>query len=142
MKSLFEFNKELCTACGACLLACIDQNDNDIDKGELFRHVFTVEEKEKVEYFSLSCVHCDEAKCVDVCPKDCFKKEHKFVILDNQDCIGCKLCEKACEYGALIYGNDGKANKCNGCVERNECGMDAPCVMVCPTGALKFNMEV
>lgn len=37
MKSLFKFNKELCTACGACLLACIDQNDNDIDNGELFR---------------------------------------------------------------------------------------------------------
>ncbi|MFN1805768.1 4Fe-4S dicluster domain-containing protein [Clostridioides difficile] len=53
--------------------------------------------------------------------------------------MGCKLCEKACEYGALIYGNDGKANKCNGCIERYKCGMDSPCVMVCPTGALKFN---
>lgn len=66
-------------------------------------------------------------------------KRRRIRCIRQSNCIGCKLCEKACEYGALIYGNDGKANKCNGCIERYKCGMDSPCVMVCPTGALKFN---
>ena len=140
MSNLFEFDKELCTACGACLLACIDQNDTDLDNGSMCRKVFTVESGIQTEYFSLGCVHCDNSPCIDKCPKQCFSRHGKFVILDNNNCIGCKLCEKVCEYLAISYTKDKKAVKCNGCVERSENSMDHPCARVCPTGALKSNL--
>ncbi len=46
-------------------------------------------------------------------------------------CIGCRMCVKACEYGAvtvennLAYVDDSKCQKCGKCAE------------VCPTGAMK-----
>jgi anaerobic dimethyl sulfoxide reductase subunit B (iron-sulfur subunit) len=140
MKSIFKFNKDLCTACGACLLACIDQNDSDIDNEELFRKIFTREDGEFVEYFSLGCLHCGDAKCMDVCSKNCFSRDRDFVILDNSLCIGCKKCSSACEFEAINFSKDRKANKCNGCKERLERNLGAPCVKVCPTGALTLEI--
>ena len=139
MKSLFSFNKDLCTACGACLLACIDQNDMDLeDENLIYRKVFSVEEDENIEYYSLACLHCTDALCMDNCPKKCFEKEKGFVILNNKNCIGCRKCEKVCEFDALSFDKDNKANKCNGCIERVENNLEPACVRVCPTGALSF----
>ena len=47
MKKYLLFYSEKCSACGACALACMDQNDIDIPKGEQpFRNTFTLEGKE------------------------------------------------------------------------------------------------
>ena len=44
MKRYLYFDSEKCSACGACALACMDQNDIDIPAGEQpFRHTFTLE---------------------------------------------------------------------------------------------------
>ena len=46
MKRYLYFDSEKCSACGACALACMDQNDIDIPAGEQpFRHTFTLEGK-------------------------------------------------------------------------------------------------
>lgn len=46
MKKYLFFDKEKCSACGACALACMDQNDIDIPAGEQpFRNIFTLEDK-------------------------------------------------------------------------------------------------
>ena len=45
MKKFLFFDSEKCSACGACALACMDQNDIDIPAGEQpFRNTFTLEE--------------------------------------------------------------------------------------------------
>ena len=44
MKKYLFFDPEKCSACGACALACMDQNDVDIPGGEQpFRHTFVLE---------------------------------------------------------------------------------------------------
>ena len=69
MKRYLYFDSEKCSACGACALACMDQNDIDIPAGEQpFRHTFTLEGKTgDLHFYSVSCMHCADAPCVMGC---------------------------------------------------------------------------
>ena len=60
MKKFLFFDSEKCSACGACALACMDQNDIDIPAGEQpFRNTFTLEEETgALHFYSVSCMHC------------------------------------------------------------------------------------
>ena len=69
MKKYLFFDPEKCSACGACALACMDQNDVDIPGGEQpFRHTFVLEKEQHLSFYSVSCKHCDDAPCVMGCP--------------------------------------------------------------------------
>ena len=48
------------------------------------------------------------AACVTVCPTGaCFKRTEDGIVLVNEaNCIGCKLCSWACPYGAREYDAD------------------------------------
>ena len=63
MKRYLYFDSGKCSACGACALACMDQNDINIPAGEQpFRHTFTMEEKTgALQFYSVSCMHCADA---------------------------------------------------------------------------------
>ena len=44
-------------------------------------------------WFPKTCYHCDNAPCVDVCPVQAsFKRSDGLVLVDNEQCIGCKYC--------------------------------------------------
>ena len=77
MKKYLFFDSEKCSACGACALACMDQNDIDIPAGEQpFRNTFTLESKEgNLKFYSVSCMHCIDAPCVMGCPCGCLTKD-------------------------------------------------------------------
>jgi len=98
-------------------------------------------------HFPRSCLHCDNAACVTVCPTGASYKrgEDGIVLVDESKCIGCKLCSWACPYGAREYdASEGVMKKCTLCVDRiyNE-SLDAServpaCVQACPTRARHF----
>ena len=97
--------------------------------------------------FPRSCLHCDNAPCVTVCPTGAsYKREEDGIVLVNPDtCIGCKLCSWACPYGAREYDQtDGVMKKCTLCVDKiynknlPEQSRVPACVAACPTGARSF----
>jgi len=98
-------------------------------------------------HFPRSCLHCDDAPCVTVCPTGAsYKRSDDGIVLVNADtCIGCKLCSWACPYGAREYDEDeGVMKKCTLCVDKiynetlpEESRVPA-CVSTCPTGARHF----
>lgn len=98
-------------------------------------------------HFPRSCLHCEDAACVSVCPTGASYKraEDGIVLVDEALCIGCKLCSWACPYGAREYdANEGVMKKCTLCIDRiyNE-NLDPvdrvpACVAVCPTSARHF----
>ena len=98
-------------------------------------------------HFPRSCLHCDEPACVTVCPTGAsYKRAEDGIVLVNEDlCIGCKLCSWACPYGAREYDYDaGVMKKCTLCIDRiyNE-NLAAEervpaCVATCPTSARHF----
>lgn len=138
---IFDLDMDKCVACGACAVACMDQNDIFPDRGDRpFRHIGTLEPAlcgGKFSYLSVSCMHCTDAPCIPACPTCCLKKDERgLTVYDNTACIGCHSCAMACPFGAPTYGEDGKMRKCDGCAVRQEYGLEPACVRVCPTKAL------
>lgn len=141
MRMIFDLDMDKCVACGACAIACMDQNDTAPEKGETpFRWVGALEPglgDGKFSWLSIACMHCEDAPCIPACPVCCIKKDERgLTVYDNTLCIGCHSCAMACPYGAPGYGADGKMRKCDGCAVRQKYGYEPACVRVCPTKAL------
>ena len=98
-------------------------------------------------HFPKSCLHCDDAPCVTVCPTGASYKrvEDGIVLVNESDCIGCGLCAWACPYGAReMDAAEGVMKKCTLCVDRiynNNLPVEdrePACVRTCPAGARHF----
>ena len=98
-------------------------------------------------HFPRSCLHCETPACVTVCPTGASYKraEDGIVLVDEDKCIGCKLCSWACPYGAREYSDvEGVMKKCTLCVDRiynehlDEADRQPACVQACPTKARHF----
>jgi sulfite dehydrogenase (quinone) subunit SoeB len=112
-------------------------------------HSFEVGEGEsgRSVHFPRSCLHCETPACVTVCPTGAsYKRAADGIVLVDEDlCIGCKLCSWACPYGAREFDVDeGVMKKCTLCVDRitNENIPEAErvpaCVATCPVSARHF----
>ena len=143
MKTIFEFDPSRCSACGACSVACMDQNDRSPERGEEpYRKCFTSEEghgeQVKLNFLTKGCMHCEEAACIDACPVSCFWKDEEtgLVVYDNTACVGCRLCLEACPYDAPVFDDSDRMSKCDGCIERVRIGFEPACIRVCPFDAI------
>ncbi|MCK9489529.1 MAG: 4Fe-4S dicluster domain-containing protein [Xanthomonadales bacterium] len=156
---------DICVGCHACAVACKQWNDigahgplNDIDAygaqpdGAWLNRVHSYDActpagDELTVHFPRSCLHCDNAACVTVCPTGAsFKRaEDGIVLVDADICIGCNLCAWACPYGAReIDPVEHTMRKCTLCVDRidnpalPEAERQPACVSACPTRARHF----
>ena len=155
---------DICVGCHACAVNCKQWNTQggagpltDLDPygtepdGVWFNRIHSFEQGEdgdgRTVYFPKSCLHCADAACVTVCPTGAsFKRAEDGIVLVDEDlCIGCKLCSWACPYGAREFDADvGVMRKCTLCVDRiyNETLPEAErvpaCVSTCPVSARHF----
>lgn len=139
----FYFNADRCIGCRACQIACKDKKDLDI--GLLYRQVRTYETgvfpNPGYYHISSSCNHCAAPACVAVCPEIAITKDPDsgIVIIDQELCIGCKLCIDACPYGVPQYfADNNKVNKCDFCLDLLANGENPVCVDACPQRILTF----
>ena len=159
---VIDLNK--CVGCHACATNCKAWNtagefgpltDNDPygkkPEGVWFNRVQTYEVGKfpdtEVIHFPKSCMHCEDAPCVDACPTGAsFKRESDGIVLVNyDDCIGCKYCSWACPYGCREFDEyDGVMKKCTLCADRidnenlPEAERKPACVLACPSGARSY----
>jgi sulfite dehydrogenase (quinone) subunit SoeB len=98
-------------------------------------------------HFPKSCLHCEDAPCVTVCPTGASYKraDDGIVLVEESICIGCGLCAWACPYGAReMDAAEGVMKKCTLCVDRiynaeiPEVDRLPACVRSCPTNARHF----
>jgi anaerobic dimethyl sulfoxide reductase subunit B (iron-sulfur subunit) len=149
MQRAFYFNQTRCIGCGTCIVACKDWHEDGLGTEPAdWRWVLELETGfypyPTVNYVSLSCLHCTQPGCVDVCPIEAIYKrpEDGIVAVDRQKCLGkdeCgALCESACPYQAPRFGPEANAKmqKCDFCVERWAEGKLPVCVAACPVRAL------
>jgi Fe-S-cluster-containing dehydrogenase component len=154
-----------CVGCHACVVSCKEWNTSnygaplsDIDAygkepiGTFLNRIHTYEiaksdSPSQIVHFPKSCLHCDDAPCVTVCPTGAsYKRVEDGIVLVNEDaCIGCGLCAWACPYGARELDSDaGVMKKCTLCVDRiynkniPEDDQKPACVKSCPTNARHF----
>lgn len=101
----------------------------------------------RIVHFPKSCLHCEDAPCVTVCPTGAsYKREEDGIVLINEDsCIGCGLCAWSCAYGAREMDKEaGVMKKCTLCVDRiynehlPEEDRVPACVKTCPANARHF----
>ena len=80
------------------------------------------------------CYECSSPLCRDVCPvKAIDRNTETGIVKVNEDlCIGCKLCVYICPFGNMSINEKGLATKCD------LCDGDPQCVKVCPKNALKY----
>jgi len=145
MDKTIYLDMDLCVGCGACIVACMDQNDIYPERGQpAFRRTYTVEEGRypdaSVLHLSTTCMHCEDAPCLIGCPTGAIARDSRTgaVTATKDLCIGCHSCALACPFGVPRYDSEGKIHKCNLCAERVEVELQPACVRVCPTGALEF----
>ncbi|MBX9032413.1 4Fe-4S dicluster domain-containing protein [Gordonibacter massiliensis (ex Traore et al. 2017)] len=139
----FYFNQRNCIGCKTCQVACKDKNDLDI--GILFRHVTDYEvgsyPTAKVYHYAATCNHCKDPACIAVCPNAAMyiDEEDGTVQHDDEKCIDCQYCVKACPYGVPQYIESiNKVHKCDACIQLRAMGEQPACVAACPMRALEF----
>jgi anaerobic dimethyl sulfoxide reductase subunit B (iron-sulfur subunit) len=138
----FDFDVERCVQCHACEVAC--KSFHDIEPGVKRRRIASAWEGQYPDVrnmtISLACLHCGDPACASVCPTGAIQKrtEDGIVTVNEAKCIGCHCCFLACPFGVPQYGEDGKMQKCDLCVNRLGQGKEPPCVATCPAEALHF----
>jgi len=95
-----------CVGCSACTIACVAENK--LPPGVVYRPVL---EEELGTYPNVTrrflprpCMQCDAPPCVPVCPVNAtYKDENGVVVIDYDQCIGCRYCITACPYAARTF---------------------------------------
>lgn len=164
MKLGLVIDMDTCVGCHACAVACKQWNTSGTlgpltdyepygrePNGVAFNRIRSYEvgdyPNNKTVNMPMSCMHCETAECVTVCPTGASYKrvEDGIVLVDQDKCMGCNLCAWACPYGAReLDESSGTMKKCTLCVDRiyDEAlpveERQPACVMTCPTSARSF----
>ncbi len=163
MKLGLVIDLDTCVGCHACAVACKQWNTSgttgplsDLEpygaepSGVWFNRIRHYEAdvypNSKTVNVPMSCMHCEDAACVTVCPTGAsWKRDDGIVLVDQSKCMGCNLCAWACPYGARELDEEsGVMKKCTLCVDRiydenlPESQRQPACVLTCPTSARLF----
>jgi anaerobic dimethyl sulfoxide reductase subunit B (iron-sulfur subunit) len=150
----FYFDASACTGCKACAVACKDRSNLPV--GVNWRRVYHYEGGEWgadpnnkdlmipknlfVYATSVACMHCQVPVCANVCPTGAITKRDDGIVLINKDqCIGCRYCQWACPYGAPQFDEEaGVMTKCDFCQDLQAQGQNPVCVDACVMRVLDF----
>jgi len=173
-----------CIGCRRCVYACVEENNQsrdpeihwirvleferervirgfDLEDGDPYYEHEQAPAEGKV-YLPISCMHCEDSPCTNVCPTGAtWTEPDGIVVIDYDWCIGCRYCMASCPYGARHFnwaepelpaqdvnpnmhmlGNrprpKGVVEKCTFCIQRVRDGRYPACHEACPVGARKF----
>jgi len=124
---------EKCVACHLCEGACSFRHENVFAPAKTRIWVFDFVEDQV--YGAFTCFHCADAPCLANCPTYAIARDPQTgqVFVNDDKCIGCKMCLVACPFGVMGFHADKHvAQNCD------LCGGDPQCVKACVYGALEF----
>jgi Fe-S-cluster-containing dehydrogenase component len=90
----------------------------------------------EIGQFLYICRHCEEAPCVNACPKEAITRQDDGIIKRyTTRCISCKSCSLACPFGTIPLDT---IPQCDECIDRSD-KEEPVCVKTCSVpGAVKF----
>jgi dimethyl sulfoxide reductase iron-sulfur subunit len=146
-----------CDGCKECTEAC--QKAHYLPDDHEWIKVYEIDDRGKRYFMPRLCMQCENSPCLKTCPVGATFKNPEGVILVDQDrCIGCRLCMAACPYGARYFNytdppkppspfdnpmpefpvpqQKGTVGKCMLCVHFVDMGKLPACVEACRMDAL------
>lgn len=133
----------LCTGCPTCEIVCSLTHDGLVSPS--CRRIFVNRGTRSMIHEILSCQHCSDHPCYMKCPKrDSAMRidENGIVYINEEDCIGCGICVKACVFDPprinIVKSKDKdkrKAKKCDLCRSRPE---GPACIQWCPVRCISL----
>jgi len=163
------FDLRLCDGCRECVVAC--QKEHYHPKETEWLKVLVRKGPLGQTYFlPKTCQQCENAPCVKVCPTGAtYKTPDGVTLVDQEKCIGCRMCMAACPYEARNFnwtdappvpstlpkprpefpvpGKKGTVGKCEFCLHNTRMGKLPACVEACTmraawVGELKSDIAV
>jgi carbon-monoxide dehydrogenase iron sulfur subunit len=125
-----------CTGCRVCEAVCSLVKEGEFNPVKARGKVVRTVERSILYKVRVTCLQCEEPNCMAVCPTGAITANDGGVkIVNEEKCIGCKMCEMACPVGAIaVNAAKGVALKCDLCD-----GLEEPqCVKYCYTEALQY----
>lgn len=157
-----------CDGCEKCTKAC--QEMHYLPEQQTWIKVYKMTNPaDGHDYFMPRvCMQCENAPCVRVCPvKASYKSPDGITLVDQNKCIGCRMCMAACPYEARYFNwgdppavpstlpkpmpewpvpqQRGTVGKCVMCIHNVRVGKLPACVEVCDMEALyvgDFNTDL
>lgn len=161
MNRFIAIHPDRCIGCGTCRAACSAGHREVGLQGEPRLSLVMTRDVSA----AVTCHHCEGAPCLQVCPVSAIYRQDGAIVVNEQRCVGCRLCAIACPFGAIhpsgtsIAGVAGMAVKTptfpagldpilqwevgvyTCAVKCDLCGYDEAgpqCVSACPTSALEY----
>lgn len=152
------FDLRRCDGCKKCTDSCSQMHY--LPKEQEWIKVFSLVSASGQNYYlPRVCMQCENAPCLRVCPvRATYRSPDGIVLVDQNICIGCRMCMAACPYGARYFNwNDppsvpstvlqprpewpvpqrkGTVGKCVLCVHNARYGKLPACVEACTMEAI------
>jgi len=125
-----------CGGCRECEVVCSWAHNKGIINPRRGRITVVKDEAEGI-YIPFMCLQCEEAYCMKVCPVSAITEDSETgaKIIQEDVCIGCRLCVIACPFGGVGFDPEKrKPIKCDLCQDLGE----PQCVKWCPKEFLKL----
>lgn len=147
-----------CNGCKLCTTAC--EKYHYLHQDQTWIKVFSMQTEAGEQYYMpRPCMMCEDPPCVPVCPVSAnIRTDDGLVLVDQQRCIGTRICMNACPYEARYFNwgapvpaprqpfpqepewpvpqEKGTVGKCVFCAAMLPSGKIPECASNCPMGVI------